>query len=345
MKIAHQTQTNPESADEPEFYMPPLWFEPAISYNMENQNSELREDADLKQSTSLPEIESEPTRQRMFDDDAIDALVASAVRYAEEIASNNDPNLDAQLHAIFYQLRSHPRELLEVEFEPFNDEEHEEEASLQQEGTPKMSGWARGGAVSKKSNNDWETLETRNEDDVWSEKSGDNRSDFWESSRNGKYENDDVDRVQGKAANNNNEAVEDLGDAEAEENVGVNGFVGNFWDFVRRFAMDSLSVTSNFWYSVVGSGEEEAREKQGETEVEKMGEAERGDEGSHLEPNERASEAQGVEMSKKGRGDGSKKSQLKLLIAKVRKAVRESDRRGFRARRRKEMKIQNHKFV
>jgi len=214
-----------------------------------------------------------------FDETAIKELVESASRYAHEVMTNNETHIFGHLETILFHLTNHPRECLAVEFGREADEgKNDEDGNVAREDDIKEWGWPEGVG--------------RDALSPFTEESPEPPSD-----PEGDSGNDDSD-----------------GDEEAVNFGQKLGFLVNFWDYVKQFAVDSLRISGNYWNAVFG-GDEEMEEEAVEVAA--------GEEGKGVD---------GAAKKKlESREDQEKKSQLKRLVDKVKKVVRSSgDRQGYK---------------
>jgi len=255
--------------------------------------------------------EDAQSKDSVFSDDAIDALVASAARYAETVSSSNETHIAAHLRSVFFELRSNPKEFLDIDFGPMGtpkrgyaetEELKEEMRGEREEDNKRMDSGANGGI--------WGDRDGSAKESAWGKESG--SEVLSDASKKVVARGNDVNQTasDSRTDSKGGDAVENYDESQKE------GFIDCFWDFVARFAMDTWRVTRNSWDTVFG------REQESRAEM------------APPVPGMASMESdQKNDIALEIKSNVSENSQLKLLISKVRNALRKTDKKMFRATR------------
>ena len=178
------------------------------------QNGTMADEVDTDMASLNPSTAPE---QSLFSDAAIEALVESASRYAEEVMTSNDTSLAGRLKSIYFQLKRNPKKILSVEFG--YDQENVENADGE---------------------GDQESQSGLRNDDF-----GADYQAPLPNPSSPPYDEPDAmeDRANGAEPNPLFFDYDD-GVFNMEQKM---GFLVNFWSYVRQFALDSLQITTNYW--------------------------------------------------------------------------------------------------
>ena len=143
-------------------------------------------------------------------------------------------------------------------------------------------------------------------------------------------------------------------EADDEEEVDMDrkiGFLANFWDYVKKFAMETLQITTNIWDKLFNGGEEDGEDGEAEKgwkeEDKKLGDVGvKSSSSSSLKKDGKKKDAPAIDSGAtpgpEAKSESTKTSQLRRLVDKVKAAVRRaSDRHNnkFRKTKAKNVKL------